>query len=263
MYWSASLAQLLDPYDLRARFWPGLLLLLPVISFLALVFGPRNPALVTITSVLMTCGGPYLLSSFVRTWGQRAQIRLYQRLGAQPTTILLRHRDVRLPAQTKERYYGLIAQKLGLAMPSELDEHRDPHSADEAYRAAADALRPLTNDRKKFPFVFKELVAYGFNRNAYGSRWVGVCICAAAVVATFAEDEVLTRALAGEMQGALHLMDLRHVLTALIAIAFCLIWLYHFTSPTVEQAGFSYALRLWEALPAVNKIPAAKRHLES
>jgi len=69
-------------------------------------------------------------------------------------------------------------------MPSEEEEKLNPEGADQAYAAAADVLRPLTNDRKALPFIFKELVAYGFNRNAYGSRWVGLVVAAMTVVAT-------------------------------------------------------------------------------
>ena len=92
------------------------------------------------------------------------------RLGGQPSTILLRHRDTTLPTLTKRHYHELAATRLGIAMPSVEEELKDPAHADLAYVAAADALRPQTNDRRAFPFVFRELVAYGFNRNAHGAR---------------------------------------------------------------------------------------------
>lgn len=81
MSWSAVFAKLLDPYDFKARLFPGLLVLLPAIVFLVLVYGPKHPLVVALSSVLATCGGPYLLVSFVRTWGQRAQDRLNAKWG--------------------------------------------------------------------------------------------------------------------------------------------------------------------------------------
>lgn len=245
-----GLDKLLDPYDLTARLLPGLLVLLPAILCIAVLYGAKSPIAVALGSVLATCGGPYLLSSFVRTWGQRAQDRLFRQWGGQPTTILLRHRHDHLPPLTKERYRELAASRLGIALPGDGEERADPAKADQAYVAAADALRPLTNDRRAFPFVFKELVAYGFNRNAHGSRWVGLAVAAATVVTA------LTHA------GVLHVrppnwtsadLGTSHIVVLVVAVGFACLWCFHFTAQTVQQAGFSYAKRLWEALEKLPK----------
>jgi hypothetical protein len=257
MTWSTVLSKLFDPYDLKARVFPGLLLLIPAIVFMALILGPKNPLIVTLSSVLTTCGGPYLIASFVRTWGQRAQDRLNKKWGGQPSTIILRHSSSRMATPTKLQYHQLIQQKLSVHVPTEEEEIADSESADEAYTAAANALRPLVNaDTKRHPFVFKELVAYGFNRNAYGSRWVGVFICAAVIVATLAHGGVLTFTSPYVELAALAKQDAAHVLTLVVASAFMLVWLLHFIESTVEQAGYTYALRLWEALLTVKKPPS-------
>jgi len=251
-----GLGKLLDPYDLTARLLPGLLVLLPAILFVAALYGAKSPIAVALGSVLVACGGPYLLSSFVRTWGQRAQDRLFRQWGGQPSTILLRHRDDHLPPQTKERYRELATSRLGVAMPSADDELRDPPKADQTYVAAADVLRPLTNDRKAFPFVFKELVAYGFVRNAHGSRWVGLGVAAVTVVTTVMHA------------GLLHLqppywtpadLDASHIVVMLASVGLACLWCFHFTAQTVQQAGFSYAKRLWEALEKLPKKPVRAR----
>lgn len=249
MQWAAIFAKLLDPYDLKARLFPGLLVLLPAIVFLVLVYGPEHPLLVALSSVLATCGGPYLLASFVRTWGQRTQDRLNKKWGGQPSTIVMRHQDRRLPEQTKQRYHRLVTSKLGIAMPTYLDELAAPLAADQAYVAAADALRPLTNDQKKFPFVFKELVAYGYNRNAHGSRWVGLFVAFGTVIATMVQVGAL------KFQRPHLNFDVlapQHYLVVVVSIIFVLLWSFHFTGSTVEQAGYSYAKRLWEALEKVS-----------
>jgi hypothetical protein len=254
MTWSAVFSKLFDPYDLKARVFPGLLLLIPAIVFMALILGPKNPLIVTLSSVLTTCGGPYLIASFVRTWGQRAQDRLNKKWGGQPSTIILRHNDSRMVTPTKLQYHQLIQQKLSVKVPTEADETTNSKSADEAYVAAANALRPLVNaDTKRYPFVFKELIAYGFNRNAYGSRWVGVFICAAAIGATLAHGGVLTFIHPYGELASLAALDAAHVLTLIVAGVFMSVWLIHFTETTVEQAGYTYALRLWEALLTVKK----------
>ncbi len=253
MQWAAVFEKLLDPYDVKARLFPGLLVLLPAIAFLALLYGASNPVLATLTSILATCGGPYFLASFVRTWGQRAQEYLYKKWGAQPTTILLRHHDKRLATQTKLRYQKLATTKLGITMPSPDEEAAAPADADNAYAAAADALRPLTADKKKYPFVFKELVAYGFNRNAYGTRWVGAGIAMLVMAATLAHAGVLRTTEPLFQTQNLWSMDFPHALTLAISVVLLLMWVFHFTPKTVEHAGFSYAFRLWESLETVGK----------
>lgn len=250
MNWTAISDKLLDPYDVRARLFPGLLVLLPAILYLALLFGTKNPVVVGLSSVLVACGGPYLLSSFVRTWGQRAQDRLFRRWGAQPSTILLRHGDATLPALTKQRYHELAAARLGVAMPSAEDELKHPTHADLAYAAAADVLRPQTNDRKAFPFVFKELVAYGFNRNAHGSRWVGLGVAVITIIATLWHAGVLGLESPHWRTPAL---DNAHIVVLVSALTMAVLWCVHFTGETVRLAGVSYAKRLWEALDQVPK----------
>ncbi|RRS03454.1 hypothetical protein EIP75_16055 [Aquabacterium soli] len=250
-----GLHKLLDPYDLKARYLPGLLVLLPAILCIAVLYGAKSPMAVTLTSVLTACGGPYLLASFVRTWGQHAQDRLFREWGGQPSTILLRHRDEQLPPMTKRRYGELSALKLGIHLPTAEEEAEHPQGADQAYAAAADTLRPLTNDRKTFTFVFKELVAYGFNRNAHGSRWVGLAVA------------LLTIAFSLVHAGMLHghppywtPLDLEpgHASVVIVAAVFCCLWCFHFTARTVKQSGFAYAKRLWEALEKVPKKRASK-----
>lgn len=250
MNWTAISDKLLDPYDLKARLLPGLLVLLPAILHFAPLYGTKNPMVVGLGSVLVACGGPYLLSSFVRTWGQRAQDRLFRRWGAQPSTILLRHRDTTLPMQTKLRYHELAISRLEVNLPTAEAEQRDPDTADQAYASAADALRPLTNDRKAFPFVFKELVAYGFNRNAYGSRWVGLGVAVITLIATLAH--------AGALLGAHPYVNpatlgVPHIVVLVSALVMAVLWCAHFTAETVRLAGIGYAKRLWEALEKVPK----------
>jgi hypothetical protein len=253
MNWPAIFSKLLDPYDMKARIFPGLLLLVPVIVFMALVLGPKNPLIVTLSSILATCGGPYLLASFVRTWGQRAQDRLNNKWGGQPSTIMLRHRDSRMTNLTKLQYHQLIEQKLSIKMPTAAEEAADSYGADGAYTSAANALRPLTGDVKKFPFVFKELVAYGFNRNSYGSRWVGVLICLATITATVLHAGFLILVNPYININAQSRMEPVHLIILVIAVAFLGMWLFHFTAKTVEQAGYSYAHRLWESLLMIRK----------
>jgi hypothetical protein len=248
--WAKVGDKLADPYELKARLFPGLLILLPAILHLTLLYGPKNPLVAALGSVLTACGGPYLLSSFVRTHGLRAQERLYRAWGGLPSTIILRHRDRTLPGQTKVRYHELLMARLGIAAPSLQHEERDPARADEAYEAGADALRPLTTDAKAFPFIFKELVAYGFNRNAHGSRWLGLFVALGTILATLYDGGSLSW---NTPYVHLKTLDFAHVVVLLASLGMAAIWCGHFTAGTVRLAGIAYAKRLWEALERAPK----------
>lgn len=255
LYWNAIFDKLLDPYEVKARLFPSLLVLSPAILFLILLYGRTSPAVVGLSAVLTTCGGPYLLSSFVRTWGQRAQDRLILVWGAQPSTIILRHRDTILPLHTRLRYHELIMSRLGVIMPSFEYEQSNPAAADQSYAAAADALRPLTNDRKAFPFIFKELVAYGFNRNAYGSRWVGFSIAVIIALLTLQQSRAI-RLISPYI--FVSSIDNVNALILIFAFVMALLWCAHFTADTVRLSGFNYSRRLWEALDKVAKKTSRK-----
>lgn len=245
-----NLSKIVDTYDLRARLFPGLLVLLPIAVFFYSVFGQKNPFFGATISLIIACGGPYALASIVRTRGQRAQERLYLLWGGRPTTILLRHRDKRLSTHTKKRYHELIAAKFNLEVPSLEQEQEDKSKADSVYTAATDQLIALTRDSKKFPLVFKELVAYGFNRNGYGVRWIGTTVSLLTIALTIIHARIITLELLSIDIAAISGISVENAVTLVVSTLLLSAWLFHFTGSTVKQSGFSYAERLHEALNA-------------
>ncbi|MGL4408640.1 MAG: hypothetical protein ACRCTU_09645 [Zoogloea sp.] len=257
MAWAQIAEKLLDPYSTRARLAPGLLLLLPVILFLVCTLGPKSPLLTALSSVLVACGGPYALSSFVRTYGQRAQDRLYLAWGGKPTTLILRHSDTRLPPGTKKLYHEHVATKFNLSVPSTEDEARDMAAADNVYLDATNRVIQATRDSKRYPLVFKELVAYGFNRNCYGIRWIGAAVSLAVLFFTLVHIGALPWHNWPAFYGKLASINMDSSLSLLASASMLLVWLFHFTSGTVKQSGIAYAERLFEALTKVPR-PANK-----
>lgn len=251
MAWAQIAEKLLDSYSTKARLAPGLLLLLPVILFLVCTLGPKSPLLTALSSVLVACGGPYALSSFVRTYGQRAQERLYLAWGGKPTTLILRHSDTRLPSGTKKLYHEHIANKFNLGVPSAEDEARDVAVADDVYLDATNRLIQATKDSKRYPLVFKELVAYGFNRNCYGIRWIGAAVSLAVFSLTLVHIEALPWHDWPTVYDKLASMKTESGLSLFVSAGMLLVWLFHFTDGTVKQSGFTYAERLCEALTRV------------
>jgi hypothetical protein len=244
---AAVLEKIRDPYDRKARVAPGLWVIFPLLVAAACLLGPKHPVLTTLGSLLAACGGPYLLGSVVRAWGLAAEKRLYAKWDGKPSTIILRHRDKTLGLYTKRDYHESITRKLGIPMPSATAESADHELADEAYRSATEQIIKLTRDTKKFSLLFKELIAYGFNRNMFGARWVGsmVCIITIGIVLLHARVWQLT-----PLQFMVSL-SVGEQLTIAVSLIFLALWLFHFTESTVKGVAYAYALRLMESLPKI------------
>jgi hypothetical protein len=67
-------------------------------------------------------------------------------------------------------------------MPSELDESKDAAAAESVYEAYSNLLLERTRDKSKFPLVFEELTNYGFRRNLWALKPIGIVIATASLV---------------------------------------------------------------------------------
>lgn len=236
-----------DPYDLKARVMPGLWVIFPLLATAACLIGPDHPVVTALFTLSTACGGLYLLSSLVRSWGRTAQARLWNKWGGMPSTIILRHRDSEIDKFSKKSYHSIIGRKLGLSMPSHDDELKEPRVADDLYRAASEHLLHLTRNRSQFPLVFKELVAYGFARNMYGARWVGAAICILSSAIVLFHSNVLDIGDFSFNYRNVSLMSIGEWITLGTSVGLLFMWLCHFRENAVRQAGFTYARRLIEA----------------
>lgn len=240
-----------DPYQQKARVFPGLLTALPLLVPLLWVLGPRNPILTALLTLVTSCGAIYGLASVARGLGKRLEERLVAKWGGLPTTTMLRHRDTHFDDYTKARYRGAIESKLGIRLPTIEDETAAPEAADRAYEGAVRHIRELTRG-KEHALLLKENIAYGFHRNMLAMKPLG-----------------LTTSLLGILFGALisnavtiaplqiHLNKLTNPgaaggITLFVALAIFVSWLY-FTEGHVKRIAHTYAERLFEALALVKQ----------
>jgi hypothetical protein len=235
-----------DPYERKARAFPGLLVVLPLLVAVGTTWGPRHPVLTSILGLLVSCGVIYTLASLVRDLGKAKEEALINKWGGMPTTLMLRHRDSTLEGGTKTIYHQLITQKLGIPMPTALEEGVNPEAADDAYRSAARALRGRTRG-KEYSLLLKENTSYGFRRNMYGARRIGfLTSLLGIVVGVFLSGAISLQPLAFD---ALRLLDppLHSVLTLGVSGALFFGWFF-FGPTSVRRIGFAYAERLFETL---------------
>ncbi|MRW85674.1 hypothetical protein GJ698_16460 [Pseudoduganella sp. FT26W] len=233
-----------DSYDREARLYPALLSLLPIGLLVICIFGPHHPLLVTAASALLVCGGPLLVSRFARDLGKSLEERLFDKWGGKPTTIVLRHRDDRVDAVTKQKYHDVLARGVGLKAPTAAEEVNDPATADTFYRAGTAWLIAQTQDVKKHSLVFSENKSYGFQRNLRGLKGIGIFVCLATLCISLFHTFIslkLVPALALDGVDSVTIIDALPTGFSLLML-FC--WIFLVTEKSVERAGYFYADRL-------------------
>jgi hypothetical protein len=172
MTWTELLKNFKDPYEQKARLFPGLLVALPLLAPLLLIFGPKNPYLTAILGLTMGCGTLYWFASITRNRGKALEEKLIAKWGGLPTTLIMRHSDNFLDSSSKFRYHSDIQTKLGIVLPSATEEAADPIAADDLYIGATRLLRELTRSNSH-ALLLKENIAYGFHRNMLAMRSIG------------------------------------------------------------------------------------------
>jgi hypothetical protein len=185
---SGTLALLLDPYSRQARLQPALVVVVPVAILIVVWF----PAVWSVWGLLVTvassCGITLLLSQIARDRGKRLEPEVYASWGGKPSVALLRHADGRIDENTKARYRAFLASPLpDLKLPSPSEEEADSARADRAYESVTAWLLTQTRDTKTFGLLFRENISYGFRRNLWGLKPIGLpialaCACASTTV---------------------------------------------------------------------------------
>ena len=237
-----SFALVTDPYERKARLYPALLVLSPAAAVAIAVFPSSLSGLRSLATTVAMCGGLFLLAQLARSSGKRAEKALFASWGGKPSVTIFQHRDPRLSSVTKARYHKALATiGKGTKAPTAADEERDPSAADDTYLAWSDFLRVNARDNpKKYPLVFHENVGYGYCRNVWGMRPLGI---------------VSTGLLAALTGGyCLHKWRASGAVPEplLGAAAFCvvlfLLWAFRFTSAWVRVPADAYAERLAETV---------------
>lgn len=172
---------LLDHYAWRARLQPALVTLLPLAAAAFACVQPAVGWIPALWSFLGTTGFTYFLATTARNRGKAIEPALWRFWGGAPTTQLLRHRGPANP-ELRERWHKYLAKLLGKPMPTADQERGHPEQADVTYEAAIRLLIGKTYDKARFPFPYRDNVNYGFCRNLYGLKPIGVSVSAMGLI---------------------------------------------------------------------------------
>lgn len=177
----------LEFYKLFARVLPMYLTLLPA-ALAAHVWIGSNSIMAGAITLL---GGPlclaFLLAEFGRDAGYRKQERLWELWGGSPTTQLLRHRNGAANPVVRTRVHKKLHKLMpDITLPTHEEEAADPKAADQVYEACVQHLIGRTRDRARFRLLYKENVSYGFRRNLWALKPLGLVLCGFSFVSSIA-----------------------------------------------------------------------------
>ena len=172
-----------DTYTWRARLQPLLIVALPLVLSAFPWLSGIPGAWSILGELFVWCGGAALLAQVGRDWGEKKESELFRLWGGMPTTRLLRHRDATNKVLLERCHVKLAELLPGMRIPSAQQEREDPDAADQIYETCTASLRQKTRDKKRFPLIFEENCNYGFRRNLWGMRPVGIAIAAFGTVA--------------------------------------------------------------------------------
>ena len=190
--------------------------------------------------MLVFCGGMYLLAQLGRDMGKRKEPGLWKSWGGAPTTRKLRHRDAPNKVTLARQHEKLAKLVPGTKIPTAEDERTNPAHADQVYESCVAILRDKTRDKQKFPLVFEENCNYGFRRNLWGMKPLGLTL---AVIGTIVVAILISNRLWLQVP-----VTPLIVLFGLANVAALLLWLFWITPKWVLIPADAYAERLLETI---------------
>lgn len=165
----------LDAYTLQARVSPVLIVVFPLVLWIAGFFYEDAAGWGLATGLLAFSGLGPLVGQLGRDLGLRVEDELRGQWGGMPTTRFLRLRDTHFSPETRQAVHGAMQRLLPESpAPTPEQEQQDPAAADRTYARWTSHLRELTRNPADFPLVHAENANYGFRRNLLGLRRLGV-----------------------------------------------------------------------------------------
>lgn len=166
----------MDQYTRRARLKPAMLVALPIGLSTLTLFPDGAAAWTVVWGIASLCGGTALLTQVGRDPGRSKENKLFNLWDGKPTTRMLRHRDAQNQALLNGYHKKLQNLLPDIKIPTAEEEKVDPSMADQVYDRCVSYLREKTRNRTVFPLVFEENCNYGFRRNLWGMKPMGLAL---------------------------------------------------------------------------------------
>lgn len=243
-----------DVYSFKARVQPAFFLMLPIALVLLVWYEPIQTIKGGIVGFLGTFGVLQFVANQMSSKGNGLQDRLFEKWGASPSTIIMRHSDDVIDNHTKERYFDSLSKAIkNFQAPTQAREENKPLEADKMYNSAGHFLREFSRDTKKFPLVFKELTNYGFSRNLCAFKGLGFSItllsfCISIFLLWFNHVYGIEK----EIVELVQTISIEKLLLPIGLFIYSFIWMFLINIQWVKTRAFAYAKALFsvcERLP--------------
>ena len=232
----------LDEYSIKARLYPTFVVLLPLLVMAFFYITNVEKYYHYLTAFCAIGFLTFVLAQFGRDKGKSKEPILFRYFGGKPTTLIIRHSDNWLNSVTKSKYHTLLAQKMGIAIPSVIEEANDLNNSDEIYEACGKYLISKTRDTSKFRLLFKENINYGFRRNLWGMKaWAIIILLLCSFVHLFTSTDGFS----------FFWLEENELVLQIVLIFFLLFWLFVVTKKWIKNAAYSYSERLFESLEEI------------
>ena len=231
---------MINKYELNARIYPVIIILLPIL-IMGIYFS------IDYQNIYSAVGGVGLVTLFAFIFGQlgrdngkKAEKKLWAEWGGAPTTQILRIRDDDLNKFTTQKVHEELFLKTGIGF-SDMNELEsiDNIKADEIYIAWCDYLRGVSRDTSKYKLLFKENINYGFRRNLWGIKSIGILLVITSILIIIIHSYLNNQFLEASNY------PLWVSLTMLIILL--LFWVFIVSKNWIKVVAFAYAERLIES----------------
>lgn len=233
--------EIFNAYEIRARIFPSLIILLPIVVLFFSIIPLSNP----IEKILIGFGIFFVLvyafSYQVRICGTKIQEKCWSNAGSPPSTLILQWENQVLSKDLKNQIYSTILKKYAIAIPDSIEQEKN---LAEFNRIIDNVFFRVRSDLyKKNPegIWSKHNAEYGFVRNLFGCReiWVTISIICS-IIGGFAyyyqQDNVILLGI--------------FINCSCIIISLFAGW--RSLPPSFEERGIQYAKSAWGAFLSEN-----------
>lgn len=228
----------MDSYARTARLYPALLALLPLSVLLVVLFDPGE-WFRSVLLLALAAGGHLVLMRVARNLGEGRQARWWRELGGNPTALRLRWSEA-VHDDDHVDLHERVSNFTGIRLPTRAGEEVDSAAALRVYTRAVARLRELTRDRAVYPRVWDELKNYGFARNSYGLKPIGLVICIFSLTVT------LTLSLIAALTD-LEVDQWKLLVVGFVDLVVLLFWVFGVSLKLMARESTRYATALLDA----------------
>ena len=237
----SAVANIFDSYERRARLYPMLLVLMPVVLGIA----SWLPAAVDLQGLAGSAGVGVALAAFLsqlaRDQGKKKEAELFRLWDGKPSVGALSYSGGYFDETTLGRYHRKLNElDRTLSLPQNAtEESANKEQALAAYESANEMLLSRTRDREQFRLVFEENVNYVYRRNLWAMKAAGVAASLTGLVA--GASRIVRDATAGEGVTATAFV------AAFVGICLLVLWAMRISPEWVRVTADAYARQLVSA----------------